>query len=238
MYELDPVFLSWCIEWVNFLELHLKCLISSRRVWFYEYYACTLFDSGASQSFVFATFARMCKLVREPLPQSMVMVLPNRETTCCSKVTLGCPLDFGERTLDPDLIVFKLFGFDIILGMDLLFRHFVSINCWSCVVSFHLPVGDYMKFVGSKLKSRPTVISGIQAKKDLASGADAYLVQVVSNPPMRKSVAGIPVIEEFSDVFVDDLPGLPLVHDVEFTIDLEPGAALVHKAPYRMAPTE
>lgn len=63
-------------------------------------------------------------------------------------------------------------------------------------------------------------------------------MQVISNPSERKSIAGIPVVEEFSDVFADDFPRLPLVCNVEFTIDLEPRAALVHKAPYRMAPVE
>ncbi|KAF5470108.1 hypothetical protein F2P56_010648 [Juglans regia] len=150
----------------------------------------------------------------------------------CSKVALGCPLNFGERTLDAYLIVFKLLRFDIVLGMDWLFQHFTNINCRSCVVSFQLPGEDYMKFVKSNLKSRPTIISAIQAKKDVASGADAYLVQVVSKPSEKKSVAGIPVVEEFSDVFVDDLLVLPPIRDVEFTIDREPGAALMHKAPF------
>jgi hypothetical protein len=91
---------------------------ASGRVRLYDFYACTLFDSGASQSSVSATFAWMCNLVTEPLSQSLVVALPNGEIVCCSKVALGCPLVFGERTLEADLIVFKLLGFDIILGMD------------------------------------------------------------------------------------------------------------------------
>ncbi|KAF5442019.1 hypothetical protein F2P56_036966 [Juglans regia] len=95
-----------------------------------------------------------------------------------------------------------------------------------------------MEFAGGRLTSRSTVISAIQAKKDLASGADAYLVQVVSDPSETKSIAGILVAEEFSYAFAVDLPGLLPIHDVKFTIDLEPRAAPIHKAPYRMAPAE
>ncbi|GJT67195.1 putative reverse transcriptase domain-containing protein [Tanacetum coccineum] len=41
-----------------------------------------------------------------------------------------------------------------------------------------------------------------------------------------------------SKVFPEDLPGLPPVRQVEFQIDLIPGAAPVARAPYRLAPSE
>ncbi|XP_035540235.1 uncharacterized protein LOC118344217 [Juglans regia] len=180
----------------------------------------------------------MCNLVFEPLSQSLLVKLPNGETVWCSKVTLGCPLMISGMILKADLIMFKLLEFDIILGMDWLYQYFASINCRSRIVSFQLPGGEYLEFAGSKVKSKPTVISAIQASRDLASGADAFLVQVMSVLSEKKFLAKIPIVEEFSDVFVDDLPGLPPVRDLEFAIDLESGAAPVHKAPYRMAPAE
>ncbi|WVZ70325.1 LOW QUALITY PROTEIN: hypothetical protein U9M48_019000 [Paspalum notatum var. saurae] len=48
----------------------------------------------------------------------------------------------------------------------------------------------------------------------------------------------IPVVCDFSDVFPEELPGLPPDRDVEFRIDLVPGTAPVSKRPYRMAPDE
>nr|GFA70152.1 reverse transcriptase domain-containing protein [Tanacetum cinerariifolium] len=41
-----------------------------------------------------------------------------------------------------------------------------------------------------------------------------------------------------TDVFPKDLPGLPLIRQVEFQIDLIPGAAPVSRAPYRLDPLE
>ncbi|GJS05103.1 hypothetical protein Tco_0321611 [Tanacetum coccineum] len=46
-----------------------------------------------------------------------------------------------------------------------------------------------------------------------------------------------PVVQNFPDVFPDELSGLPLEREVEFTIELIPGAQPISKAPYRMAPT-
>ncbi|GKE62138.1 putative reverse transcriptase domain-containing protein [Tanacetum coccineum] len=54
----------------------------------------------------------------------------------------------------------------------------------------------------------------------------------------EKRLEDIPVVREFPEVFPEDLPGLPPVHQVEFKIDLIPGAVPVARAPYRLAPSE
>ena len=48
----------------------------------------------------------------------------------------------------------------------------------------------------------------------------------------------VEVVNEFRDVFPDDLPGLPPDREIEFAIELAPGTAPVSKAPYRLAPVE
>ena len=47
-----------------------------------------------------------------------------------------------------------------------------------------------------------------------------------------------PVVDEFPDVFPDDLPGMPSDHDIEFIIELLPGTAPIAKRPYRMGVNE
>ncbi|KAI3767953.1 hypothetical protein L2E82_18382 [Cichorium intybus] len=53
-----------------------------------------------------------------------------------------------------------------------------------------------------------------------------------------KEITDIPEVRDFPDVFQEDLPGIPPTRQVEFIIDLIPGAAPVAKSPYRLAPTE
>ena len=43
-----------------------------------------------------------------------------------------------------------------------------------------------------------------------------------------------PVVDEFPDVFPDDLPGMPHDRDIEFIIELLPGTAPIDKRPYKM----
>ncbi|GJX54233.1 putative reverse transcriptase domain-containing protein [Tanacetum coccineum] len=65
------------------------------------------------------------------------------------------------------------------------------------------------------------------------------MIQVTEKKkPDEKRLEDILVVKEFPEVFPEDLPGLPLVRQVEFQIDLIPGAAPVAHAPYRLAPSE
>jgi hypothetical protein len=52
--------------------------------------------------------------------------------------------------------------------------------------------------------------------------------------PLKK----IPVVCEYADVFLDELPGMPPDWDIEFAIELQPGTTPISKRPYRMPPTE
>ena len=48
----------------------------------------------------------------------------------------------------------------------------------------------------------------------------------------------IPVVREFLDVFPEDLPGIPIDREIEFSVEVLPGTSPISKAPYRMAPIE
>ncbi|GKA79246.1 putative reverse transcriptase domain-containing protein [Tanacetum coccineum] len=67
---------------------------------------------------------------------------------------------------------------------------------------------------------------------------ETLIIRVMEKKSDEKRLEDIPVVKEFSDVFPEDLPGLPPVRQVEFQIDLIPGAAPVARTPYRLAPSE
>nr|KYP54626.1 Transposon Ty3-G Gag-Pol polyprotein [Cajanus cajan] len=54
----------------------------------------------------------------------------------------------------------------------------------------------------------------------------------------ERLIAEIDVVRYFAEVFPDEVPGLPPIREMEFSIDLVPGARPVSVAPYRMAPAE
>ncbi|GJT67600.1 reverse transcriptase domain-containing protein [Tanacetum coccineum] len=69
--------------------------------------------------------------------------------------------------------------------------------------------------------------------KDRNAHQDPNVVTVMEKKSGKKRLEDIPVVREFLEVFPEDLSGLPPVRQVEFQIDLIPGAAPVARAPYR-----
>jgi hypothetical protein len=111
-----------------------------------------------------------------------------------------------------DLTVLPSQGIDVILGMDWLTKHKGIISCASKII----------------------LLTDRQGK------AVSCQAQPPANDPMMFNLAAenISVIEEFVDVFPEELPGITPERGVEFYIDLILGTAPIAKRPYRMAPTE
>jgi hypothetical protein len=47
-----------------------------------------------------------------------------------------------------------------------------------------------------------------------------------------------PVVKDFANVFLEELPGMPPERELEFTIDLKPGTEPIARTPYRMSTPE
>ncbi|GJW86603.1 hypothetical protein Tco_0161943 [Tanacetum coccineum] len=75
-------------------------------------------------------------------------------------------------------------------------------------------------------------------QKYMEKGFPIFLAHVtakeVKDKPKKKRLEDVPIVQDFPK----DLPGLPLTRQMEFQIDLVPGAAPVARAPYRLAPSE
>nr|GFD55235.1 putative reverse transcriptase domain-containing protein [Tanacetum cinerariifolium] len=72
----------------------------------------------------------------------------------------------------------------------------------------------------------------------LVKGCPIFLAHVTTkgaeDMSKEKRLEDVPIVQDFPE----DLPGIPPTCQVEFQIDLVPGAALVARAPYRLAPSE
>ncbi|GJX39619.1 putative reverse transcriptase domain-containing protein [Tanacetum coccineum] len=68
----------------------------------------------------------------------------------------------------------------------------------------------------------------------------AVIVTMKENKDKSKEnrLEDVPTVQDFPEVFPEDLPGLPPIRQVEFQINLVPGAAPIARAPYRLAPSE
>ncbi|GKF65431.1 hypothetical protein Tco_0191948 [Tanacetum coccineum] len=82
------------------------------------------------------------------------------------------------------------------------------------------------------------IVSCIKTQKYIKKGSELFLAQVAEHESKEKQLEDFLVIRDFPEVFPDELLGIPPPRQVEFRIDLIPGAAPVARAPYRLAPSE
>jgi len=80
--------------------------------------------------------------------------------------------------------------------------------------------------------------TAIRAQKLLKQGCEGYLYNVVETKTPEVSLRNIPIVQEFPDVFAEEIPGMPPPREVEFCIDFIPGATPISRALYRMALAE
>ncbi|GKC24303.1 putative reverse transcriptase domain-containing protein [Tanacetum coccineum] len=149
----------------------------------------------------------------------------------------GCTLNLVNHLFEIDLMPIELGTFDVIIGMDWIFKHDVVIVCGDKVV--RIPYGNKTLTVKSdKGISRLKVISCIKARKYIERGCHLFLAHVTEKKPKEKRLKDVLVIRNFPEVFSNDFPGLLPPTQVEFRIDLVPRAALVARAPYHLAPSK
>nr|GFA60170.1 hypothetical protein [Tanacetum cinerariifolium] len=84
--------------------------------------------------------------------------------------------------------------------------------------------------------------AGGNPNANVVTGYPVFLANIttktIKDKSKEKQLEDVPIVRDFSEVFPEDLPGLPLTRQVEFQIDLIPGVAPVAQAPYRLAPYE
>ena len=119
--------------------------------------------------------------------------------------------------------------------MDWLSTHRKSMDCFTKKVVFQKPRFLELEFEGDRRVLPTCVLSALEVKRLLHKGCKFFLAYVINTSTLKVTLESVPIVLEFSNVFLEDLPGLPLDRELEFCIDLLPGLALIFIPLYRMA---
>ncbi|GJS86732.1 putative reverse transcriptase domain-containing protein [Tanacetum coccineum] len=183
-----------------------------------DHFATTLFDSGSDYNFVSTTFIPLLDIEPSELGFSYEIKIASGQLVEIDKVIKGCKLEIEGHVFDINLIPFGSGSFDVIIGMDWLSNHMAEILCHKKVVRIPLLDGKVLRVLGEKLEEKVRQLMSVRTKE--------------------KKQEEIIVVKDFPEVFLDDISGLPHVREIEFRIELVPGAMPVAKSPYRLAPSE
>ena len=92
--------------------------------------------------------------------------------------------------------------------------------------------------VGERKIVPACLISAVMAIHLIKKGCEASLASVMDTTKVSSGVGEVPMVRDFPDIFLDELPGLPPYRVVDFEIEIVLGVAPILIAPYRRAPTE
>jgi hypothetical protein len=154
-----------------------------------------VFDSSATHSFVSAKYGTKIGLDIYPTNGDYKITTPGGKTLSnqiCRKV----PLQLGSQLMKTDLLLLDLEGMDVLLGMNWMTQHHVSLDISSRTVEIDSP------------EHEPTILYLPQSK---------YLNSCTYAASGIK-LKDIPIVCEYPDVFPDDLLGMPPDRDIEFII--------------------
>ncbi|GJX33244.1 putative reverse transcriptase domain-containing protein [Tanacetum coccineum] len=208
-------------------------------------YASILFDTGADRSFVSTAFSSQIDITPSTLDHYYDVELADGRIIGLNTILRGCTLNLLNHPFNINLMPVELGSFDAIIGMDWLAKYQAIIVCAEKIV--RIPWGNETLIVhgdGSNRgnETRLNIISCTKTQKYLLKGCPIFLAHVTMKKAEDKSeekrLEDVPIVRDFPDVFPEDLLGLPPTRQVEFQIDLVPGAAPVARAPYRLAPSE
>ncbi|GJU57942.1 hypothetical protein Tco_1235708 [Tanacetum coccineum] len=102
----------------------------------------------------------------------------------------------------------------------------VTVVCHACVIGM-----DWLSKYRAKILCDEKVVH-------IPIDGETLIIQVMEKNVDEKRLEDISIVKEFPDVFPKNLPGIPPVRQVEFQIDLIPGAAPIARTPYRLALSE
>ncbi|GJU16537.1 putative reverse transcriptase domain-containing protein [Tanacetum coccineum] len=179
-------------------------------------YASILFDTGADRSFISTAFSSLIDIAPTPLENSYDVELADGKIVRVDTIIRGCTLNFLNHPFNIDLMPVELGSFDIIIGMDWLRKYHAVIVCDEKLV--RIPYGgETLIFRGDESnngrESRLTIISCSKAQEYMARGCQIFLAQISAKKEEDKSkgkqLKDVPIIRDFSEVFPEELPGLP-----------------------------
>jgi hypothetical protein len=170
-----------------------------------------LFDSGASHSFISSTFVTKHHLPISIMKHTMLVSSHGGEMR---RKHISPVVSITIRGVDflVNLIIIDSKGIDIILVMDWLRKYDGVILCTKRVIRLTKEDGTIVEFNAAMQADQANLLNQVQGT----------------------SLEEIKVVQEYLDIFPEDLSSMPLDRDNEFIIDLLHGIPPVSKRPYRM----
>ncbi|XP_073033786.1 uncharacterized protein [Primulina eburnea] len=198
-----------------------------------------LLDSGATNSFISESFMKKLGILPVDVESGFRVTVTSGDHMVSSSMVKDAELKLKNNIILADLILLPMPEFDIILSMDRLPLNGATIGFRQRTISISPPHGKAFIFEVEQNNQMPHIIPCMRARKLIQKGCQGFLASIISAPDIgSQSIEDVEVIKDFSDVFHDDISGIPPESEVEFAIESMPVTVPISKARYQLAPAE
>ena len=156
----------------------------------------------------------------QPIDCNIVVSLPTGDSRLAESVYMDSRVIIGGQDFLAYLIILDIHDFGVILGMDWLSRHHATVDCYRKEVRFYRPGQTDVVFYGLRKTLPNNIMTTMKASKMLRKLFQGYLAYAIEVRDSGSRLEDIPVVREFSDVFPEDLPGIPPDREIDFHIEL------------------
>ncbi|XP_075103597.1 uncharacterized protein LOC142178166 [Nicotiana tabacum] len=217
-------------------EAHGDIVTGMLTVFTFDVYA--LMDPGSTLSYVTPYIAKKFGIELEKLCEPFEVSTPVGESVTARRIYRGCPVKVYHPLTVADLVELEMVDLDVIMGMDWLESCYATVGCRTKIVSFEFPDEPVLEWKGDAVAPRGRFISYLKDRKMISKGYIYHLVRLRDVDAQIPTLQSVPIVNEFPEVFPEDLPGVPPDREIDFRIDLLPGTKPISIPPYRMAPAE
>ncbi|KAA3477884.1 ty3-gypsy retrotransposon protein [Gossypium australe] len=199
---------------------------------FHDTKVIALMDPGCTYSYICMKLVSRMSMLVESTKFVIKVSNPLGKSVLVDKVCKDCPLIIRGHYFKANLMLFLFDEFDIILGMDWLTAHDVTINCGKKYIELRYEKGDTLHVESDEQDRLPVVISRMTAQRYVRKGYEAYLAFVMNAKKIELKIESVPIVCEYPDVFTKELPGLPSVREVQLQDLTEKGFARPSCSPW------
>jgi hypothetical protein len=155
------------------------------------------------------------------------------------EVIPACQFIVNELPTRAILNMLPLGSYDMLIGMDWLVSHKTKLDCYNKTLECEDEEGGKITLQGIQKHVSVRQISTLQVKKYSRKGCPLYAMQVLKFLENNKpSLEDHPILREYKYVFPKEVPGIPPRRDIDFSIELVPGAVPMSRTCYRMSTPE
>uniref|UniRef100_A0A1U7YNC0 Uncharacterized protein LOC104248850 n=1 Tax=Nicotiana sylvestris TaxID=4096 RepID=A0A1U7YNC0_NICSY len=217
------------------LESSQDVVIGILSVFSIDMYA--LINLGFTLSYISPFVASKWEREPELLHKSFEVSTPMGESVVVRRVYRSYGVKIHDRHTLADLHELMV-DFDIIKGMDWMASCYANVDCWTKIVRFNFPSEPIIEWKCDGAAPKGKFISYLKARRMILKGYIYHLVRVHDMEVKSPTLQLVHVVNEFPDVFPDELSGLPPEREIDFVIDVLPDTQPISIPLYIMAPAE